>query len=130
MTNVEKMNEFFEKDNYVKISKIEIEEVNDNYAVVSTKIEDIHLNASGAIQGGLLYTLADFAFAVLNNYLHPTTVTQVGTITYIAPGLSKKIFAKAVEKTRVGRNTVCDVEVYGDDGKIICECRFNGFVKG
>lgn len=130
MDSVKKMEQFFDKDNYVKQSKIVIEKVDENEAIVSSIVEDIHLNAGGVLQGGFLYTLADFAFAVLNNFKHPKTVTQVGNITYLAPGNTKKVYAKAKEVAVNGRNTICDVTVYGEDEKIICECRFNGFIKG
>lgn len=126
---VEKLNKFFEEDAYVKMSGIEIVEVTDEYAVVAADIGSQHLNANGCVQGGMLYTMADFAFAVISNALHPVTVTQGGRIDYLRPGICKKITATAREKARAGRNTVCEVVIQDDQGETLCLCTFNGFVK-
>ncbi len=120
---------YFDKDGYVKLSKVEIVEVSKEKAVVSASISKEHLNGNGAVQGGMLYTVADFAFAVLSNYLHPMTVTQNGHISYLKAAFTDTITATAVEKARVGRNTVCEVTVCNADGEIVCMCSFNGFVK-
>ena len=127
--DLEIMRTFFTEDKFVALAGIEIEEVSMEKAVVSAVIEPRHLNANGFVQGGMLYTLADFAFAVLGNYSHPITVTQGGHISYLRPGTGKKVTATAVEKERAGHTTVCEVTVKGEDGKTICVCSFNGFVK-
>ena len=108
---------------------IEIVEVNDDHAVVAADVTEKHLNGNGCVQGGMLYTLADFAFAVLGNYLHPSTVTQSGQITYLRPAFTKRITATAVETERVGHCTVSEVVVKNADGETLCVCHFNGFVK-
>ena len=83
MDNEERLNalrKFFTADRYVALSGIEIDEVTDEYAQVSAKILPCHLNAGGAVQGGMLFTAADFAFAVLCNDKHPVTVTHSANI--------------------------------------------------
>ena len=73
------LKKFFEADKFVGLAGIDILETGDDYAVVGAEIGGEHLNAGGAVQGGMLYTAADFAFAVLTNMLHPVTVTQTAT---------------------------------------------------
>ena len=123
------MQRFFEKDGYVKLSGIEIVEVTKEKAVVRAKIGAEHVNVAGAVQGGMLYTVADFAFAVLGNYLHPTTVTQGGHISYIRAARTSEITATATETVRVGHNCVSEVIIRNDKDEIVCVCSFNGFVK-
>ena len=80
-------------------------------------------------EGGMLYTLGDFAFAAIANYLHPATVTQGGQISYIRAAYTSTITAKAREIVRSGHNCVCEVEIYNDKNEIVCVCTFNGFIK-
>jgi len=57
----------FEKDLFAKSSGIELSEVLPGYAKAVMKITEDHLNAVGVVQGGAIFTLADFAFAVASN---------------------------------------------------------------
>ncbi len=120
---------YFKGDRYVIHSGITIDEITAERTIVSAQINETHLNGNGCVQGGMLYTMADFAFAVHENYLHPGTVTQGGQITYLRPAFCKKIVATATETERAGHNTVAEVILTGEDGKILCICHFNGFVK-
>lgn len=129
MTDKELLVKIFEKDGYVKLSGIELMEVTEEKAVARAKIGAEHLNANGSVQGGMLYTIADFAFAVHANFLHPQSVTQGGQITYIRPAVTKYITATATETVRVGHNTVSEVLIRDEWEQIVCVCHFNGFVK-
>ncbi len=121
--------EFFKRDKFVGLAGIKIEKLTREYAVIRAEIKDEHLNANGCVQGGMLYTAADFAFAVLGNFLHPATVTQSGHIQYIRPAYTSYITATATETERAGHNTVSEVIVRDDKDKIVCICHFSGFVK-
>ncbi len=129
MTDLEVTKRFFEDDGFVKLAGVEIVEANGQRAVVKAKIDDRHRNANGAVQGGMLYTVADFAFAVLGNHIHPITVTQVGQISYVKAAYTDEITAIATEKVRSGRTTVSEVVVQDSQGQTVCVCSFNGFVK-
>ncbi len=120
---------FFEADEFVKLAGIEIAEITTEKAVVTAKIEKKHLNANGCVQGGMLYTLADFAFAVYANYVHPTTVTQGGHIHYVKAANTTFLTATAKETIRSGHNTLSEVIIKDDKEQIVCVCNFNGFVK-
>ncbi len=129
MTDLEFLEKFFEKDGFVKLAGIQIVSVDEKKAVVKAKISDEHRNANGAVQGGMLYTLADFAFAALGNRLHPMTVTQAGQISYVKAAYTEEITATATETVRAGHTTVSQVVITDDKGQIVCTCSFNGFVK-
>ena len=120
---------FFSGDGFVELSNIQIDEISKEKTVASVCVQQKHLNGNGFVQGGMLYTLADFAFAVHANYLHPSAVTQGGQITYLRPALCKKLFAIATETERVGHNCVAEVLVKDEEGKTLCVCHFNGFIK-
>ncbi len=129
MNDLELTKRIFEDDGFVKLAGVEIVELTEEKAVVAANISAEHLNANGSVQGGMLYTVADFAFAVLGNYKHPMTVTQVGQISYIKAAFTNRITATATERVRAGHNTVCEVAIEDDKGQVVCICTFNGFVK-
>ncbi len=129
MTDLELTKRFFEDDGFVKLAGIEILEATAEKAVVWAKIDDRHRNANGAVQGGMLYTLADFAFAVLGNHIHPVTVTQVGQISYVKAAMTDEVTATATEKVRAGHTTISEVVIRDKAGQTVCVCTFNGFVK-
>ncbi len=129
MTEEGYVREFFKGDKLVELLGIKIVVVDEDKAVIRAEIKPEHLNANGFVQGGMLYTVADFAFAVLSNHKHPATVTQGGQIQYLLPADTAYIKAVATETTRAGRNTVSEVLLYDDKDRIVCTCHFNGFVK-
>ena len=100
--NEETARAFFQADAFVKLAGIEIEKITADSAVITAKIGPQHLNANGFVQGGMLYTIADFAFAVHANFLHPTTVTQGGHINYVRAAKTTALTAVAKETLRSG----------------------------
>lgn len=130
MTKLEELKKYFLRDRYVALSEIKIVEATSALAVCEVKVKDFHLNAADLAQGGLIYTLADFTFAVLANNLHPTTVTQSANITYLSPARTDQTLkATAREITRVNKNCVCEVIVTDENGKTIAVMQVNGFIK-
>ena len=84
MTKLEKAREFFAKDKYATdATGIIIEDIGENYARCSLKISNIHKNAVGHVMGGVMFTLADFVFAVSTNFDGPMTVSTVAQISYL-----------------------------------------------
>lgn len=129
MANIEELKEYFKKDVFVKNCGIIIENVSESVAVCSVETNDGHKNAEGIVQGGLIYTLADFTFAVLANNLHPVSLTQSATVTYLAATRSSKLIATAREIAVKGRNCVVEVLVTDIDDNIVSIVNINGFIK-
>ena len=65
--NVTKYHKIFEKDQFAKTSGIKLLEASPGFAKAEMKIKENHLNAVGVVQGGAMFTLADFTFAVASN---------------------------------------------------------------
>ncbi|HQC54881.1 MAG TPA: PaaI family thioesterase [Clostridia bacterium] len=130
MKTVEEMQKYFEMDRYVASSGIKIIEVNENHAECKAEIKDFHLNAHDMVQGGMLFTICDFAFAVIANFHFPDTISQFGTISFINACIDAEyITAKARILTSSRRNCVGEVTVTDNNGKVICVSQFNGFIK-
>lgn len=69
MTNLtHKAQEVFAHDLYAtEVTGIVIDAVEENYARCVLNLNDHHRNAMGAVMGGVMFTLADFAFAIAAN---------------------------------------------------------------
>ena len=61
---LEETRAFFKDDVYAtQVTGIVIDACGPNYAKCSLALESKHRNAAGQVMGGVLFTLADFAFA-------------------------------------------------------------------
>lgn len=73
----------------------EIIAIGTDYAKVGCDISPGHLNARGAVMGGVYFTLADFCFAVASNIGDYFTVSVNSSISFLAPAKGKKLFAES-----------------------------------
>jgi len=104
---------------------IKIEEARDGYARVSMRVRADMLNGHAMAHGGMIFALADTAFAYACNSRNENTVAQHASITFLAPArVDDVLVAEAREVSRSGRSAVYAVSVRTDDGRVIAE--FNG----
>ncbi len=90
-----------------------------NKVVCEMPIKEGHFNAHGAVMGGAIFTLADFAFAVACNYAGVPSVAIECNIRYYAATKGTKLIATAKadkEGHTLGHYTV---EITDDLGKKI-----------
>jgi acyl-CoA thioesterase len=73
------------KDLFREILGIQIVEVKDGYAKLSLKITKNHTNSLGAAHGGVIFSLADCAFAEACNYGDNVAVAIQVSINYLKP---------------------------------------------
>ncbi|MEM9708467.1 MAG: hydroxyphenylacetyl-CoA thioesterase PaaI [Pseudomonadota bacterium] len=101
-----------------------LDEVGEGRATLSLTVAEHHTNGHGICHGGVIYSLADSAFAFACNSRNQSTVAQHNSITYIAPAMSGDVLiAEAREVSLVGRNGIYDVSVATKDGKRIAAFR-------
>ncbi len=117
-----------QNDKFAIANGIDAVEITDQYAIAKAPIRPDCLNADGVAQGGFIFTLADLCFTYLSNHLHPRTVTQTATATYVAPATGHTLWAKAVELSASRHNNVVSVTVTNDEGATIAIFQFNGFI--
>ena len=112
MTQLDKAKEMFSEDIYAtEQTGIEIEAVSDRYAKVSLKTDKRHKNAVGNIMGGVIYTMADFAFAVATNLDGNMTVTLTSQANYLASPKGDVLYAETRLIKDGKRNCFYEVEV-------------------
>ena len=80
---MEAIKEFFERDQFARHTGIELVSVAPGHAVARMPVQPHHLNAIGGVQGGAIFTLADFAFAAASNTRGNVAVAINVSITFM-----------------------------------------------
>tara|TARA_R110002110_G_scaffold211304_1_gene424002 strand:+ start:24247 stop:24672 length:426 start_codon:yes stop_codon:yes gene_type:complete len=103
---------------------LHLEDTNEGTAIVSLDVEKHHCNGHGMCHGGIIFALADSAFAFACNSRNQATVAQNNAITYILPGqLGDHLTAKATEVSLSGRNGIYDVFIFNQSNQLIATFR-------
>ena len=114
----------WQSDNSSQWIGITIDDVDEGTAILSLTVKKHHTNGHDMCHGGIIFTLADSAFAFACNSRNQAAVAQHNTITYIMPAaLNDKLIARAKEVSLVGKNGIYDVNVMNQDGLKIAEFR-------
>ena len=93
-------------------------------AVVSMTVRDDMLNGFAITHGGLVFTLADTAFAIACNEDERVTVAGGADITFLKSTTAGEcLTARAVRRVVSGRNGLYDVTVTDDSGDVVAEVR-------
>ena len=126
-SSMEDAREYFSKDRFATENGIVLDELDDEHAVTSLRLEARHRNAFGGVMGGAIFTLADFAFAALTNGRGKVTVAQQVSINYLSPCKGAKIVATARYKKDGRSSCVVNVDVVDDTGREIAQFVGTGF---
>ena len=130
MRSLEEVKNYFTADVYATgTTGIEIREARPGYARVTLELDGRHMNAAGRVMGAVYYTMADFAFAVANNYdiEGGITVTLSSQISFLEPARGKTLTAEA-RVLKDGRSTTFyNIEVTDELGTRIASVSSNGF---
>jgi len=105
---------------------IVIEEARHGYARVSMVVRRDMLNGHGIAHGGMIFALADSAFAYVCNGGNHASVAAQASVIFLDKALEDEILiAEAKELAREGRAGVTHVSVRTADGRAIAE--FTGY---
>ncbi|NPA39199.1 MAG: hotdog fold thioesterase [Thermodesulfobacteria bacterium] len=101
-----------EHDEVAKWLKVELFEVEEGKAVVGMKVRKDMLNAAGVCQGGAIFSLADFAFAVASNSRGRLALAISANIYFISSAEEGEYLIACAKEVSVGRRLgVYEVEV-------------------
>jgi acyl-CoA thioesterase len=99
---------------------MELVDVGPGRARLRMPVTQSMVNGHAIAHGGLVFTLADSAFAVACNTYGMVTVASGADITFVAPArLGDVLLAEAVEQATFGRSGVTDVRVTNQDGDLV-----------
>lgn len=105
---------------------IRIEEARAGYARVSMEVRADMLNGHGIAHGGMIFALADSAFAYVCNGANQASVAAQASIVFLDKAQAgETLIAEAKEVAREGRAGVTRVTVRTGDGRAIAE--FTGY---
>ncbi len=127
MDYTEKARECFSGDVFAtKTTGIKIVLAEKDHAICSLEPNRAHMNANGKVMGGVLFTLADFTFAVAANTNNAPTVTLTSQISYITPAYGDKLYAEA-KCLRSGRSYAAYlVEIKDGSGNLVASVSATG----
>ena len=107
----------FANDSASQALGMEVQAIGPGYAKLSMTVRDDMLNGHKTCHGGMLFALADSAFAFGCNAYNKITVAQACEITYLAPGRSGDVLiAECQEQALAGRSGVYDVKITNQAG--------------
>ncbi len=123
------LKDFFLHDEFARQNGIEIVEIGEGYARTQVTLEPRHMNAGGSVQGGVLFTLADLAFAAATNSRGTLTVTSTANITFVRGASTGIITAQAQELVNHRHLPFCEVRVTDDAGNLLAIFTASGYRK-
>ena len=105
---------------------IVIEEARAGYARLSMTLTDAMLNGHRIAHGGMIFALADTAFAYVCNGLNERAVAAQASIVFLGQAdAGETLVAEGEELSRAGRSGVTRVAVRTSDGRPVAE--FTGY---
>ena len=115
--------EVFAHDLYAtRATGVTIEAVEQDFARCQVELQELHRNAMGGVMGGVMFTLADLAFAAASNSHcleedSPLAWVSLGSsIQYLAQPKGNRLIAET-QCVRQGRNTcVYNIMVHDENG--------------
>jgi acyl-CoA thioesterase len=112
------------KDAASRSMGMELKSVSPGNALVSMAVRGDMVNGHDIAHGGVVFTLADSAFACACNSYNIANVAQSCSINFIRPALLGDILlASATEVSRGRRSGVYDVRVENGAGKLVAAFR-------
>lgn len=125
--SLEEAREFFRGDTFAAANGMVIDDLGEDFAVCSMTLGENHRNAYGGVMGGVLFTLADFTFAVLSNQIHRITVAQQVSVNFLAAPKGARLIARGTLKKTGRSSTVINVDVTDDAGREVLQFVGTGF---
>ena len=116
-------------DRWAALAGATLAEVREGYARVRMRLRPDHLNGVGVVQGGAIFTLADFAFAVCSNSHGIVAVALDVAITFARAARTGVLVAEAREESVSRRVSVCNVRVTDAGGEVVALFRGTAFRK-
>lgn len=118
------MREMMERDRASAALGMTVEVDEPGHAVVSMAVREDMLNGFAITHGGMVFALADTAFAIACNEDARVTVAGGADITFLkSTHLGQTLTASAVRRIRAGRNGLYDVTVTDETGDVVAEFR-------
>jgi len=112
------------EDSYANFLGMKLEEVKKGYSKVSIRVKEDFKNFLGYVHGGLIFSLADQAFAAASNSHGKVSVALQMNISYVkAPSTGDTLFAEAEEEYSSSKIGLYRIKVKDNSGNLIAEAQ-------
>lgn len=115
----ESLKRFFKRDVFCNFVGIDLVEVFDGRAKAVLLIRDEHLNGIGIVHGGVIYTLADLAFAAAANSRGRVSVAANASVTFLRSPKGRHLTAEAWEISSSRTLASYTVHVTDETGELL-----------
>ena len=123
---MQKIEAFFQKDKFAELTGIKLLDVSEGRAKAMLEITDNHLNSAGTVHGGVIFTLADFAFEVASNSYGTLAVAINAQISFFKAVSAGVLYAEAKELSLHPKLASYTIDVTNETGELIAS--FQGMV--
>jgi len=124
-----KLTQMLQNDRFACHNNIQLISVGAGEAIAEMIVTENHLNGVDIIQGGALFTLADFAFAAASNSHGRIAVAANASINFFKAVSSGKITATAREENAGRSLSSYTVDITDETGAKIAQFNGTAFLK-
>jgi acyl-CoA thioesterase len=117
--NAEDFKRFLKNDRFAAHSGIELLTVSPGRATAKMVLAAQHLNAVKTVQGGAIFTLADFTFAAASNSHGTVAVAINASITFMKAAVTGTLWAEGRELSKNFKIGAYIVDVKDDQGELV-----------
>ncbi|MFA5327104.1 MAG: PaaI family thioesterase [Prolixibacteraceae bacterium] len=129
-SKIKKLEELLLNDRFASYNNIRLVSIGKGEAVAEMRVTENHLNGVNIIQGGALFTLADFAFAAASNSHGRIAVASNACIHFFKGVSSGKLTALAKEVNSGKTLSSYTVDIVDEQGTKIAFFTGTAFQKG
>lgn len=112
----------FAKENNMRITRIE-----EGHSEGEFTADERHWNGLHIVQGGAIFTFADFIFAGTVNSYGVKAIGMNANISYLRPGTGRSFRAVADAVSKGRRTCLVSVQVFDEKNRLIAHATMNGF---
>ena len=120
------LDQIFQKisqDPFARFLGIELLELREGYSKVTMTVREHMLNFHGIPHGGVIFSLADAAFAAAGNSYGQTAVALNVSISFLAAvPVGTRLYAEATEESLSRRTALYRLAVTTEDGTSVALC--------
>jgi acyl-CoA thioesterase len=127
--DLESIRRQFDNDHFAATSGVRLVELRPGFARAVLAVEEKHLNGVGIVQGGAIFTLADFAFGVASNTAGKVAVAISTNLSFLKATRSGTLYAEASEISRSRRISTCTVRVTDDAADLVALFQGTAYIK-
>ena len=120
---------FTGRDHFAEYVGIEITEAGPGYAVARMPIRSCHKNGVGRVQGGAIFTLADYCFAAASNTEDESTLGLSATITYFGAPVGDVLYAEAKVLSAKKKISGYEVSVLDENRDLVARFSAVGYIR-